>query len=184
MLRYALMITTILVGSTAWADADVCAVRPDLCDSRPAQRAVRKEAPKRRQATITAPARPRPVANRAKTKNCRPKGASFSLNSADLPACNSEAAVDADDALYENVRNPMRDRIVQPSRAANRSPANSIDVDAYLMANANHPAFANRTGSRQVAFERTEKPAVMIMPSLDGGVGTREDTTTASNPGH
>ena len=106
------------------------------------------------------------------------------MNAADLPTCNSEASADADDALYENVRNPMKDEIVQPTRAANRSPASSISVDAYLMANANHPAFANRSGSRQVAFERTEKPAVMIMNSPDGGVGLREDTPAPANPGH
>lgn len=99
----------------------------------------------------------------------------YNVKNAHLPICGADASTEADDALKDNLANPMSEEWHQPRQAMQRSPANAVDFDAYIQANAALPALASRSQQRQVAFPDARKAATLAVPEVESGVGTRED---------
>lgn len=192
----ALLIASIAPLAMAEEGGDVCNIRPDLCDegggtpepeiadniprARPVQQrrtispsAKKQQQQLRRKVKPSATARKR-SANVGTTK-CRKPGQSYNLNDADLPLCKQGISIAADS---QEEGSTIETQSVK--KTASRSPASVINIDSYLQANANHPAFAKRLGDRQKAFQEQVRPASYSAPA-DTGVSTAAVKTAEPN---
>lgn len=160
---------------------DVCNIRPDLCDEgggtpepevtrtvRPPQR--RAPAPVKQQRRKLKPRKQ--TRSRTTSRNCRVAGAPYNLNNVDLPICGSASVAAA--------RPPAKNSAA--FKKAGRRPASTMDVEAYMSANANHPAFARRLSERQNAFQETTRQVVSAPveeTGLSGGSATASAAAAA-----
>ena len=159
------------------AGVDVCALRPDLCDERPAaRRAPRPRGLDAESVSFASINHARPTgasrrpaarapAGRAdsftRSITCRPPTVEMTSANQNLPECGS------------------RGRSIASEKAANVRQA-SLSFSSYMNQNATNPALSRRNiGEYQSAFASTAKPATLDVTGLVDGSGVRE---TAPGP--
>lgn len=148
--------------------AALCRIRPDLC---------KKKLPDSTSDT-TAP-------------KCRVANKAYNLEQSDLPVCKTKTNPKAkrkqnkveDDSLLAEFENSAAE--TNGPSGTKRQPASlnsNFSFDAYMTANASHPALNNRVRDHQNAFVDTARPATITFPGEGNSIKESDPIPAAAPP--